>query len=266
MQSMTAAIGALALAAGVAGAQNVTVTIENLNQSEGFFFTPFWIAAHNGGFDSYDGGTLASTTPWITPLAEDGITTDITNAFAASAAGVAGGVDTTVLAVSGPGDPPVLSPGESVTVDLGVGDPTVNRYFSYASMVIPSNDLFVANGNPFAHELFDAAGNFSGPLEILIFGSDVNDNGTEANDASAGAAFSANGGSGIDENVNIRNFFTLGGDADYLASFLGSGTASGDTINAVFGPTDLIGRITIVPAPASAALLVLSGLAARRRR
>ncbi len=250
----------------LAQAEEVTITIENLMQKDSFFFTPFWAAVHNGGFDSYDPGTFASMWPGLTELAEEGDTGPIGDAFMMSAAGMAGGVQTTITAVSGMGDAPVFSPGESTSLTLNIGDATINRYFSYASMVVPSNDLFVANSNPTAYELFDAAGNFIGPVVIDIYGSSVNDNGSEVNNALGGAAFSANGGVGVDENELIRSFFTNPGDADYLSSFLGSQTGNGATINTTFQPGELIGRITIVPAPGALAAMSVLGLAFGRRR
>ncbi|MFK7759627.1 MAG: spondin domain-containing protein [Phycisphaerales bacterium] len=251
-----------------AGAQEISVQIENTSSADGFFFTPFWVAAHNGGFDSYDGGALAAGFPGITEIAEGGDTGPITAAFSGSAAGLAGGVQATQTAVAFDGDAPVFSPGESTTFNLNVGDASVNRYFSYASMVVPSNDLFVANGNPFAHAIFDEGGNFNGTTVIEIYGRDVNDNGSEVNDATAGAAFSILGGEGIDESVVVRNFFTESGDSTYLESFIGTGTANGSTIGSVFGADDLIARITIseVPAPGGVAALAMGGLVIGRRR
>ncbi len=259
--------GIVALAAmATARAVDIDITIENTQPSGYFYFTPFWVASHNGGFDSYDGGDFAAGFPGITEIAEVGNTGPISAAFSASAAGAAGGAQDTITAVSGPGDAPVFGPGESQTVTLDIGDATVNRYFSYASMVVPSNDLFVANGNPLAHELFDAAGNFLGPVTINLFGSSVNDNGTETNSAVNDAAFSALDGQSLPENVVVRNFFTAPGDADYLDSFVGTQVATGDTITGAFGADTLIGRITITPEPGSLALLAgLLPLALRRR-
>ena len=54
-------------------------------------------------------------------------------------------------------------------------------YFSYASMVLPSNDAFIANGNPTANMVFDSFGKLTKVL-IEDFGSDVLDAGTEVND------------------------------------------------------------------------------------
>ncbi|RNC81406.1 MAG: PEP-CTERM sorting domain-containing protein [Phycisphaera sp.] len=258
-------IGALVAASSTVQAQDISITIENLQHDGGFFFTPFWVGVHDGSFDTYSGGEPSSNFPGLEALAEEGDTGPFSTSFASITGGV--GRDTTILEMGGDGHP-TLAPGESASAVLDVSDPLTNRYFSYASMIIPSNDLFVANGNPFAHELFDAGGNFNGPVEILIFGRDVVDNGTEVNDAFGGAAFSANGGAGVDENGLLRDFFTdLGPDSQYLASFIGSDTATGDTITAAFSPDKAIARITVVPAPG--AIGILAGgilIGARRRR
>lgn len=267
MKNSGAIVAATLLAGAVAtsaSAGSVNITIENTSASGGFSFTPVWLALHNGGFDSYDGGALASGFPGLEEIAEAGDTGPISAAFTASPAG-ASGVQATLAEPNGA---PVFSPGESASITLDTVDPTINRYFSYASMVVPSNDLFFANGNPFAHEVFDAAGNFNGAFEILIFGSDVNDAGTEVNDAAGGAAFSSNGGVSADESILVRNLFTDAGDEAYLASFLGSDTVDGGSISSVFGSGDLIARITVTPTPGAAAPLALAGMAGmiRRRR
>ena len=257
---------ALAAIAGSATAEQITVTVENTMASDGFFLTPFWAAAHDGSFNVYDKGSPASNFPGLTALAEGGDTGPIGAAFEASSAGKAGGMHTTITAIMAGGDAPVFNPGESATMVMDVGDASVNRYFSYASMVIPSNDLFIANGDPMGEELFDADGVFLGPHVIEVYGYDVLDNGTELNDAFGGAAFSANGGDSTPESETIRNFFSIEGSGDYLDSFIGTQTVTGLTIGSAFEGAELIARITIVPAPAGLALLGLPVLALGRRR
>ena len=56
-------------------------------------------------------------------------------------------------------------------------------------MVIPSNDAFIGNHNPFRFPLFDDNGEFLGPLTIIIKGSMVWDAGTEANTEMQAAFF-----------------------------------------------------------------------------
>lgn len=162
----------------------VIVTIENRAPAGGTFQTPVWVGFHDGGFDTYDGGTLASTLPIhgsqaLERLAEDGITDSavfdsVSTDFAAL---LSGGVQGTVASN---GAIPPLAPGNIVSRLFEV-NPAMHRYFSYASMVIPSNDAFIANGNPLAHPLFDNAGHFIA-TSFQVAGSAVNDAGTEAND------------------------------------------------------------------------------------
>ncbi len=150
---------------------NVKVTFTNEAPEGGTFLTPPWIAFHDGNFDSYDGGSPSS--PELERIAEDGNAAPLSNAFLASGAGTVDGV----LDGLGP-----ISPGLSVskTFRIDANNPQ-SRYLSYASMVIPSNDAYVANGDPLAHAVLDAEGNFT-PLTVEILGSEVNDAGTEVND------------------------------------------------------------------------------------
>lgn len=61
-------------------------------------------------------------------------------------------------------------------------DPQKHRYLSYLVKVFPSDDAFVANDNPKAHEVFDREGKFLGPVVIELTGDDVLDAGTRLND------------------------------------------------------------------------------------
>ena len=132
-------------------------------------------------------------------------------------------------------------------------------------MLIPSNDLFAANGNPVAHTLFNPDGSFAGPVTIQIFGGSLNDGGTEAN-LGFGAAFSAIGGAPTDTDDPIRNFFTdQPADSQYLTSFVGTGTPGGD-IMSTFDQNDLLATITITPEPGTAALIGVACVALIRRK
>ena len=154
---------------------NVTVTIENLAPENGTFITPVWVGFHNGGFDTYDLGRPVS--PGLESLAEDGATDGISQEFLASGSGR---VDGTLIGVDGIEGP--IDPGESVsqTFSLDSDDPN-SRFFNYASMVLPSNDAFIANGDPAAIPIFDEEGNFIG-TDFIVYGDRVLDAGTEIND------------------------------------------------------------------------------------
>ena len=155
--------------------QTVTVSIENLSPDNGAFLTPLWFGFHDGTFDTYDRGRPVS--PGLESLAEDGATELISQEFDLAGFGTVQG---TIL--GGEGTPGPIDPGEtaSFTVELDPSDPS-SRFFNYASMVIPSNDFFIANGNERAHPIFDEAGNFIG-ADFIVAGSQVLDAGSEVND------------------------------------------------------------------------------------
>ncbi|MEO8427099.1 MAG: spondin domain-containing protein [Verrucomicrobiota bacterium] len=148
----------------------VIVTVENLAPTNGNYLTPMWMGFHNGGFDLYNIGSAA--TPGLESVAEDGAAAALSGEFTASSAGSMQGVTT-----GGP-----IAPGQrrSLRFSLDATAPE-DRYFSYAAMVIPSNDAFIGNESPQAYSVFDAAGNFVGGSWI-VSGSQVNDAGTEVND------------------------------------------------------------------------------------
>lgn len=154
----------------------VTVEITNLAPEGGTIQTPVWVASHDGSFDLYDRDAPAS--PALERIAEDGNAGPLVDAFADSGAGT----DAVAFADNGEGVPPVIFPGNSTSVSFLV-DTTRGeaQYFSYASMVIPSNDAFVANGNPMAHMIFNERGRFM-PASFIVGGDAVLDAGTEVND------------------------------------------------------------------------------------
>ena len=157
---------------------NVTVTVENLAPENGTFITPTWVGFHNGEFDTYDRGRAVS--PGLESLAEDGATEGIASEFAASGNGMIEGTLAGSEGIEGP-----IDPGEIVsqTFTLDSEDPN-SRYLNYASMVLPSNDAFVANGDPVGVPVFDESGNFIG-ADFIVYGDSVLDAGTETNDESA---------------------------------------------------------------------------------
>lgn len=148
----------------------VEVTIENRAPENGTRQTPFWVALHNGVFDSYDAGAPSSEA--LERIAEDGTIDPIAELFLSTDG--AAGVDGVV------GDAP-LEPGTFASQMFLIEKSDDFRYFSYVSMVLPSNDAYIANGNPMLHSLFDDEGNFQS-VDFTVFGSAVNDAGTEVND------------------------------------------------------------------------------------
>ena len=162
-------IAALACAPAV-DAETVTITIQNRAPSNGLYMTPFWVGFHDGSFDLFDPGVPLVPGGGVERIAEDGAAATLTAEFASSAAGMAGGIDGVITAPGGFPGAPVFDPHELDSATFAL-DPVANRYFSFASMVIPSNDAFVGNHNPVMFELFDDDGKFNGPITITVRGS-----------------------------------------------------------------------------------------------
>ena len=160
----------------------IRVTLTNCAPDRGTFQTPVWVAFHDGSFDPFDVGSRAGAAfggeDDFERLAEDGSTAKLSEAFGISAAGSVQRVLEGQLAPeAGP-----IAPGETVSgiFELDPRNPD-NRYFSFASMVIPSNDAFVANDSPRAYQVFESDGTFVA-TNFTIFGTNVFDAGTEVND------------------------------------------------------------------------------------
>lgn len=212
----------------------IQVTFENLAQDGGLAQTPLWIASHDGNFQVARAGESAALFGGLELIAEEGDASELAARFAAESSGSA----SLITAPDGFPGAPVFEPGETVTGVLDIADPLGNRFFSYASMIIPSNDAFIANLDPRAIELFDRFGQFTGSRTITIYGQDVWDAGTEVNDPSGGAAFSTEGGTSVDEGGVIRRH-------DGLDDFIGTGLPTGGNLESAFDNMTPIGRITI---------------------
>lgn len=248
---LAAAAVALALctAAGAAPV-HLAVTIENLAPTDSLSFAPLHAGFNNGTFDSFNSGD-AATAPIIS-VAEGGSGSAWHPAFATAdptaTRGTIGGL---------------LQPGEARSSTFLV-DPMLNPFFTFASMVVPSNDFFIGNDSPSQYRLFDSAGN----LLIASIGqkaSDIWDAGSELFDPAA-AAFVGNNDLRTPQNGVVSFNFTE------LSGFDGLTTATAYTfISALAADTDVY-RISfqVVPEPKSLALmlpgLLAVGWVGRQRR
>lgn len=229
-------------------AAEVRVTIENLAPSGGTLQTPVWVGFHNGGFDLYDRGAPASAA--LERLAEDGSTGPLSAAFGVSGTG---SVDGTIVS----GAFPPFAPGAraSMVFNLDASAPE-SRYFSYASMVIPSNDAFIGNGNPLAFPIFNSSGAFIG-ADFIVLGSMVLDAGSEVNDElPSNTAFfgqaAPNTGTVENGTVELHPGFLAAGSGGVLdGSFAGFSFANAD----FHAPGYQIARITVTAVPEGSTVL-----------
>lgn len=243
------------LATGIAGAASATmlsITVTNNQSAGGLSITPLYTGFHNGSFDAFDAGSAASN--GVLTIAETGNPMPLAGERLAADPNSQGHV----FAASGP---PPIQPGQSVSdvVDITA---TGSVYFSFLSMVLPSNDTFIGNDNPLAYQLFDAAGDFLGDQVIEVTGAQIYDAGTEVNGLEGSAFVQGEDiALGADENGVITAGQSLAafagqtlatgsilGDANQLDFFTNPGSFSLLTIS--------ISEVAPVPLPASGALLL----------
>ena len=188
------ALGVNALSLSSAQAARLKITVENTSTSPAVFLTPFWMGLHDGSFDTFTPGGEASLGLEI--VAEDGLTglEPIEPAFAPiietaiALDAVLPGPGETISELFSSQEPNGIqklaffdvfgfSPGtqSSFTIDV---DPSTQNTLSYASMILPSQDAFVADVDPIA--LFSDTGSFL-PTTIEVLTSDIYDAGTETN-------------------------------------------------------------------------------------
>ena len=240
---------------------DLRVEFTNVGNAD-FALTPLWFAFQDGNFDFFDVGQASSAS--LELLAEDGMVGGLQADF--TAAGQPGNIQGVVTAPGGFAGAPVVEPGETGTAFVTPINPVNYQYFSFASMLIPTNDTFIGNDSGMAYQVFDSMGNIndpSGTFTINIYESDLYDSGTEDN-TGLGAPFSAAGGTATD---------TIGGvigPAGDLQEFAGVGTPAGFDVNDFYAEGELVATISIstVPEPSagSALLPALCLLPLLRRR
>lgn len=242
----------LASSAASAAPVMVRVTATNLSPTNSLTFAPLRVGFGNGTFDAFNNG-MTATAPIIS-IAEGGSGADWFPAFASSEPNATLGT-----VISNPAGP--LLPGASAS-NTFVVDPSVNRFFTFGAMVVPSNDYFIGNDSPTRYMLFDANGNLN-ISTISQFGRDIWDAGSEV-DGAFGAAFLP--GSNNDDRIPQNGVVSF--DFEGLDVFNGLTTAAGYVFQRQISADSEVYRITfeIVPAPSGVGLAGLVGLAGMRRR
>lgn len=230
------------------------VTVENLAPSGSIAFAPLRVGFNNGTFDAFNNGQ-AATAPIIS-VAEGGSGSAWFPAF--QAADPTATLGTVVPNPAGP-----LLPGATASAVFTI-DTSVNRFFTFAAMAVPSNDVFIGNDSPMAYMLFDDLGQLN-LTSITQQANDIWDAGSETTDP-LNAAFLAVGNNDLRTPQNGVVSFDFAG----LSAFDGLTTAAGYEFLSQLTADLEVYRITfaLVPEPSSFALVALGGmvLAASRYR
>lgn len=231
----------------------ITVTSESLVAPNSVTFAPLNVAFHDGSLDTFNIGQEAGA--GIISVAELGAGTqwhaDVATQAPTAVHGQVGGI---LL--------PTHTASQTFTIDTDK-----NAYFSFAGMVVPSNDFFIGNDNAKAYKLFDNMGHqqLSG---FTVKAGDIWDAGSEVFNP-ATAAFVVGGNAVLRDaqhSVVARNFAEL-------AAFDGMNTAAGYQFHSGLTANQDIYRVSFavaaVPEPETyalmgAGLLTLSFLSRRR--
>ena len=119
----------------VAAAPTYAVEVTNGTNTD-FFATPVWFGLHDGTFDFFDQGTAASSA--LELIAELGDASTLIADFEADPASPG---DINGLVFGGATGVPPISPGETGIGSFNTINPASYQFFSFASMVVPTNDL-----------------------------------------------------------------------------------------------------------------------------
>ncbi|MBB4842587.1 hypothetical protein HNP55_001102 [Paucibacter oligotrophus] len=230
----------------------VQVTVQNLVPANGIAFAPLHLGFHSGSFDAFNLGQSANTA--IQSVAEGGQGGAWQAAFALADPGATRGT------VGG-----LLLAGQTQTQSFMV-DTASNPFFTFASMVVPSNDFFIGNDSPTQYRLFDSAGHLQ-ISSITQKARQIWDAGSEVFDPAA-AAFVGNNSLRSDQHGVVNFNFAE------LAGFNGLTTGAGYVFHSGLSYDQDVYRISFsaaaVPEPQSyallaAGLLLMGGIVRRRQ-
>ena len=281
--ALLAAVAGMICTSSLQAQQRIRVEVSNNAPNGGVVLTPVWAGFHDGSFDNFQVGSTVSA--GLESIAEDGAVGARSTEFNS----VAGRVDINTggtAAIASPSGPGPIEPGETESRLFDIATDGSNSFFSFASMVLISNDYFIGNDNALD---ISSVLNGGGPISLtagLPESRLLYDAGTEENDfnfsAANGAPFFGLGGGqtennqGTDEN-SVVSLISAAGNP--FAAFLNPDSLGPDGVPANFDFNDTslysngIATITIsavaVPEPGSISLIAAAsccGLLRRRRR
>ncbi|TWU59318.1 Spondin [Rubripirellula tenax] len=240
---------------------DLTVTIENLAPTNSVSFAPTRVAFHNGSFDPFNNGETAGEA--IKSIAEGGSG----NAWFPAVTAADPNAATGTIAAGGPAVPSGNAGGLSNTATATFRiDTNSQGFFTFANMVVPSNDLFLGNDSPLG--LFDSNGALT-TTSILQTGSSIWDANSEV--AIAGNAAFLQGSM---NDLRVEEGGVVAFDFAELATYNGLTTAAGYVFDSssITAGTEIFrvsfSSVTAVPEPSSvlAGVVCCVGLGVRSYR
>jgi hypothetical protein len=251
LASCAAVVGAFTGTLAFSQTVQIRVTVENIAPANSVSFAPLRLGFNSGTFDSFNNGQEAfllgspsiAQAPIVT-IAEGGSGSTWFPAFMAAEPNA-------TLGTVAPNPAGPLTPGATGTAVFTV-DPSINRFFTFGSMVVPSNDHFLGNDSPTGFQLLDASGNLL-INSIVQTAGDIWDAGSEATDP-ANAAFLVAGNNDLRTPQNgVVNF-----NFAELNAYNGLTTAAGYTFQNVTAADTEVYRISFAVVPEPNVLTILA--------
>lgn len=232
----------------------VRVVVENLAPINSVSFAPLRVGFGNGTFDAFNQGQAAfllgnsdiATAPIVT-VAEGGSGSTWFPAFAAAEPNA-------VLGSVLPNPAGPLLPGATGSGIFTI-DPSVNPFFTFAAMVVPSTDYFIGNDSPTAHRLFNPDGTLA-ITSINQLASDIWNAGSETENPLNGAF--VQGGTNANR-VNENGVVEF--DFDLASDFNGVTTGAGYVFDSQLVASTPVYRISFSVVPEPSSIGVIGGLA-----
>jgi hypothetical protein len=256
VKTILATAAAFTALAAQASPVTLRVTVQNLAPANSISFAPLRVGFNAGTYDALNAGATAGAA--IVSVAEGGSGSAWFPAFAAADPGA-------VLGTVVPNPAGALTPGLTGSA-VFTFDAALNPFFTFAAMVVPSNDFFIGNDNPTQYRLFNSTGQLV-LNTIEQTARDIWDAGSEAFDPANAAFLVVGNNAGRTPQNGVVNF-----NFAELTGFNGLTTAAGYVFNSALTADSPIYRISfaVVPEPGSmglalAALLALGFVAPKRK-
>lgn len=255
--TLLAMTGGLAFSASAQAVTSIRVTVETTGPVG---LAPGFAAFSDGSFDLFAPGSTSSAA--LENLAETGSPAGLVASLGSNSGGAILGPGV------GPGSPPIFAQGASGSAIFSVADG--HNMFNFASMLLPSNDWFIGNGNAADLDVSSLLGAAAGTSLMFDF-VNVWDGGTELEDfdfspGNGLIGITNPGGGEADFGTDQNGVISLVSGPDPFAAFANADAGFNSTQFDFTGQTIATVTLEVIPEPSTALLGGLGLLAGLRRR